>query len=115
MTKPIDPSPTPWDSNTWGYYCDTCEKFFDLLEDGQVKTYGDCTCDYWHKPCGQQARYITYDRDATRPVTEEERERARNIAHAVRDWREGEQVAPNIERFHGIDHLAKALRPLLKK
>jgi len=60
--KPIDPSPTPWDHSTWGFYCDTCEKFFDLVMDGRVNVYGDHTCDYSHKACGQTARYIGYDR-----------------------------------------------------
>ena len=59
--KPIDPSPTPWNHNTWGFYCDTCEKFFDLVRDGKVITYEDCTHTYEHK-CGQSARYIGYDR-----------------------------------------------------
>jgi len=59
--KPIDPSPTPWDFSTWGFYCDTCERFFDLLDEGEVRTYEGNTCDHWHKPCGKPARYIGYD------------------------------------------------------
>jgi hypothetical protein len=61
--KPIDPSPTPWDHGTWGFYCDTCDVFFDLVMQGEVKTYDDNTCDYWHKACGHQARYIGYDHE----------------------------------------------------
>jgi hypothetical protein len=59
--KPIDPSPTPWDFGTWGFYCDVCEKFFDLVRDGRVATHEKNLCSYWHKPCGQPARYIGYD------------------------------------------------------
>jgi len=60
---PIDPSPTPWNFNTWGFFCDNCMTFFDMLEDGKVITYEDCTCSYEHK-CGQPARFIGYDHSA---------------------------------------------------
>ncbi len=69
MPKPIDPSPTPWDHSTWGFYCDFCEKFFDLLRDGKVLTHKGNTCSYEHK-CGQPARYIGYDHDAVKPTIE---------------------------------------------
>jgi hypothetical protein len=62
--KPIDPSPTPWDFSTWGFYCDTCEKFFDLPEKGKVLTYDDNTCSYLHD-CGNPARFIGYDHSKT--------------------------------------------------
>lgn len=61
---PADPSPTPWNFNTWGFFCDACMTFFDLLDDGKVRTFeqdGECYGDYWHK-CGARARYIGYDR-----------------------------------------------------
>jgi hypothetical protein len=62
---PPDPSPTPWDFNTWGHFCERCMRFFDLLEDGKVTTFqkdGEGYGVAWHK-CGQQSRYITYDRE----------------------------------------------------
>lgn len=63
--KPVDPSPTPWNFHTWGFFCDNCMRFFDLTEDGKVITSvdkdGECWASYEHK-CGQSARYITYDR-----------------------------------------------------
>lgn len=62
---PIDPSPTPWDSRTWGFYCDACQKFFDLVRDGSVTTFqkdGENYCERWHW-CGAPARYIGYLRD----------------------------------------------------
>jgi hypothetical protein len=65
-TKPIDPSPTPWDHNTWGYYCDTCDVFFDLSSQGKVIVYENCTSSYQHKACGQAARFIGYDHDAVK-------------------------------------------------
>jgi hypothetical protein len=65
--KPIDPSPTPWDHSTWGFYCDTCEKFFDLLKDGAVRLPEPGICSYEHKPCGQPARYIGYDHTVELP------------------------------------------------
>lgn len=58
---PIDPSPTPWDFSTWGFYCDTCERFFDLVKDGKVILYEDTTCSYEHS-CRNPARYIGYVR-----------------------------------------------------
>jgi hypothetical protein len=65
-TLPIDPSPTPWDFNTWGFFCDNCMTFFDLLQHGKVLTFmdedGECWASYEHK-CGQPARYIGYCRD----------------------------------------------------
>jgi hypothetical protein len=61
-TVPADPSPTPWDFNTWGFFCDACMTFFDLLQDGKVILHGDATCHHEHK-CGQAARYIGYCRD----------------------------------------------------
>ena len=64
-TTPTDPSPTPWNFNTWGFFCDSCMMFFDLIRDGKVILYpedenGDCGCSYEHK-CGAGARYIGYD------------------------------------------------------
>ena len=72
--KPADPSPTPWDFSTWGFYCDACEKFFELWEEGMVRAEEGNTCSYVHMgpagwrhleklPCGQKARYIGYDHD----------------------------------------------------
>lgn len=61
---PPDPSPTPWNFNTWGFFCDRCMHFFDLVENGRVTTFekdGEGYAVYWHK-CGQQARYIGYER-----------------------------------------------------
>lgn len=73
--KPIDPSPTPWDHSTWGFYCDTCEKFFQLCWDGSVVPIGTDPDDpntviikYVHNACGQDARYIGYDHNAKRPT-----------------------------------------------
>ncbi len=63
--KPADPSPTPWNHNTWGFFCDTCMMFFDLVEQGKVITTvdeaGECWASYEHKACGEPARYIGYD------------------------------------------------------
>jgi hypothetical protein len=58
--KPIDPSPTPWDFSTWGYYCDKCEKFFNLFTEGDVLFFEGNACSYQHVACGQIARYIGY-------------------------------------------------------
>jgi hypothetical protein len=63
--KPLDPSPTPWDHRTWGFYCDACQKFFQLNWDGKVITFekdGECYASYEHW-CGAPARYIGYLRD----------------------------------------------------
>jgi hypothetical protein len=60
--KPIDPSPTPQDRNTWGFYCDTCDKFFDLVTGGKVWINDGGYFSYEHKACGQPARYIGYVR-----------------------------------------------------
>ncbi len=57
--KPVDPSPTPWDFSTWGFYCDACEVFFNLVEDGKVTVLEDDTCTQYHK-CGAESRYIGY-------------------------------------------------------
>jgi hypothetical protein len=65
--KPIDPSPTPWDFSTWGFYCDTCEKFFDLVHDGKVVTHEGNTCTRYHS-CGAEARYIGYDPNVVNPA-----------------------------------------------
>src|SRR6266404_3759683 len=62
MAKPVDPSPTPWDYSTWGFYCDTCEKFFDLVFEGRVLLHEGGYCSHEHKVCGQPTRYIGYDR-----------------------------------------------------
>jgi hypothetical protein len=58
-SKPDNPSPTPWDFSTWGFYCDSCERFFEsndlkpvLLEGGYIS--------YEHKVCDGPARYIAY-------------------------------------------------------
>ena len=58
--KPIDPSSTPWDFSTWGYYCDTCERFFDS-DELNVLLPEPNICTYEHKTCGKPARYIGYD------------------------------------------------------
>ena len=76
--KPLDPSPTPWDHKTWGFYCDACQKFFDLVRDGKVLTHENVisrvlpdgttedgteylvSYEHW---CGAPARYIGYLRD----------------------------------------------------
>ena len=66
---PIDPSPTPWDFSTWGFYCDECRTFFDLVTQGRVETVPGNLCGYstyWHKACNKQARYIGYDRSPVR-------------------------------------------------
>ena len=65
--KPIDPSPTPWDYSTWGFYCDNCGIFFDLVTQGRVETVPGNLCGYstyWHKTCNKEARYIGYSREA---------------------------------------------------
>jgi len=59
--RPVDQSPTPWNFSTWGFYCDACEVFFDLVMQGEVKLPEPGICTYWHKACGQPARYIGYD------------------------------------------------------
>ena len=59
--KPIDPSPTPWNHSTWGFYCDHCEKFFPLNWDGKVLVDDSSCLSYTHNICGQRARYIGYD------------------------------------------------------
>jgi hypothetical protein len=61
--KPQDPSPTPWDFSTWGFYCDTCGKFFDLVAAGKVE--GDENGHIYRHSCGSVARYIGYDRNAS--------------------------------------------------
>jgi len=61
IAHPKDPSPTPWDFSTWGFYCDACAKFFDLIRDGHVITHDDNTCNHFHN-CGAEARYIGYCR-----------------------------------------------------
>jgi hypothetical protein len=41
---------------TWGFYCDTCERFFEsgeLTVENLLDYIG-----YVHKPCGQAARYV---------------------------------------------------------
>ena len=83
--KPIDPSPTPWDHSTWGFYCDTCDVFFDLMNDGKVIVADDCTTTYEHKPCGQQARYIGYDHYAVRPNGCGQAGRDERLLQAVQD------------------------------
>ena len=62
--KPPDPSPTPWDFNTWGFYCDACEKFFDLVANGKVVMREGNTSTPYHG-CGAEARYIGYDHNKT--------------------------------------------------
>ena len=57
MQTPLDPSPTPWDYTTWGFYCDACKTFFDVVIDGSVDAL---TMWPFHK-CGAKARYIGYD------------------------------------------------------
>jgi hypothetical protein len=57
---PEDPSPTPWNFSTWGFYCDACERFFDLVRDGRVETHEGNACVHYHS-CGAEARYIGYD------------------------------------------------------
>jgi hypothetical protein len=46
----------PW---TWGFYCDDCERFFDLVTEGWVGAYPNGTCGRYHD-CGRLARYISY-------------------------------------------------------
>lgn len=57
--KPIDPSPTPWDHSTWGFYCDYCERFFDILKESIV-IYRKRKIEATHT-CGNSYRYISYD------------------------------------------------------
>ena len=64
--KPVDPSPTPWNFDTWGYYCDNCEGFFDS-SDLKVQVHEGNTCTYVHTKCGKNARYIGYDSLAVTP------------------------------------------------
>lgn len=61
--KPQDPSPTPWDFSTWGFYCDSCRKFFDLVADGKVE--GNQNGHTYRHNCGNEARYIGYDRNSS--------------------------------------------------
>jgi hypothetical protein len=61
---PADPSPTPWDHSTWGFYCDTCKKFFNLVRDGKVILHDGGYSSYQHS-CGNPARYIGYDHNVT--------------------------------------------------
>jgi hypothetical protein len=63
---PKDPSPTPHDHSTWGFYCDACKKFFDLVRDGKVVTHEGNTCTRYHS-CGAEARYIGYAAEAVAP------------------------------------------------
>lgn len=64
VEKPVDPSPTPWNHSTWGFFCDHCMMFFDLQLDGKVVTHegnpGDYFATFYHK-CGAESRYIGYD------------------------------------------------------
>ncbi len=46
---------------TWGFYCDRCERFFDLT-DGTGLINPDGTCDSTHT-CGQPARYVSFPRE----------------------------------------------------
>jgi len=45
---------------TWGFYCDSCERFFDLVTDGYVTTYTDGTYKRFHA-CGFPCRYISHN------------------------------------------------------
>lgn len=71
MTKsvPRNPSPTPWDFSTWGWYCDTCHRFFDSAELGVANDY-DGYIAYGHKACESPARYIGYVRESSVPDVE---------------------------------------------
>jgi hypothetical protein len=45
--------------NFWGFYCDHCETFFDLVSDGRIVLLsGGFT--YYHALCESEARYIGY-------------------------------------------------------
>jgi hypothetical protein len=46
-------------SYTWGFYCDSCERFFDLISDGSVEAIGNGYVIRRHS-CGAEARYITF-------------------------------------------------------
>lgn len=46
----------PW---TWGFYCDACERFFDLISDGSVEAIGNGYVIRRHS-CGAEARYISF-------------------------------------------------------
>ena len=76
--SPRDPSPTPWDFSTWGFYCDACKVFFDLVKDGRVETHPGNICTRYHK-CGKEARYIGYLRTAAVPEASEPSRRERHI------------------------------------
>lgn len=60
-SAPRDPSPTPWDFSTWGFYCDKCHKFFESEQLHPV-LMGGGYISYEHKVCQGPARYITYER-----------------------------------------------------
>lgn len=64
--KPANPSPTPWDFSTWGFYCDMCKRFFDSSEQLGVLCEKE-GISYEHKTCGNVARYIGYDHRAVNP------------------------------------------------
>ena len=61
IKAPLDPSPTPHDFRTWGFYCDYCARFFES-EELCVITNADNTSANTHKLCGAISRYISYQR-----------------------------------------------------
>jgi len=62
---PPDPSPTPWDFSTWGYYCKDCVKFIDVYSECGMGI-GDSGLRVVHKHCGKEATYIGFDRNVRR-------------------------------------------------
>lgn len=60
--KQPKPSQTPWDFDTWGWWCCVCEKFFDLPSAGTIETFKGGTVSYKHK-CGGYATYVSYNRN----------------------------------------------------
>jgi hypothetical protein len=60
------PSKTPWDFNTWGFYCSVCKTFFDLCKDGTVEVCDDGAFFLYHK-CGIKAHYIGYVNSDAKP------------------------------------------------
>jgi hypothetical protein len=58
----IPPPGDPNNRSTWGFWCDSCEKFFDLVMDGKVVTHEGNYCTRYHK-CGAEATYVPYRRD----------------------------------------------------
>lgn len=80
------------EKNTWGFYCDACRKFFDLVRDRRVMTHEGNTCTRYHS-CGAEARYIGYERETAIDTEKYNLHRkAQSIAHK-------HGFSPNDENF----------------